>query len=112
VNIELSQRVQSIKPSPTLAVTARAAALKAAGHDIIGLGAGEPDFDTPQYIKDAAIAAMNKGLTSIPLLAGRLLSSRLLSTSLQAKINYNTRLSKFWFLVAVSIAFSTWLKLC
>jgi aspartate aminotransferase len=70
VNIELSQRVQSIKPSPTLAVTARAAALKAAGHDIIGLGAGEPDFDTPQYIKDAAIAAMNKGFTKYTPVGG------------------------------------------
>lgn len=44
---KLSDRVQSIKPSPTLAVTARAAALRAAGQDIVGLGAGEPDFDTP-----------------------------------------------------------------
>ncbi len=70
MNIELSQRVQSIKPSPTLAVTARAAALKAAGHDIVGLGAGEPDFDTPQYIKDAAIAAMNKGLTKYTPVGG------------------------------------------
>ena len=50
----LSTRVQAIKPSPTLAVTARAAKLKAEGKDIIGLGAGEPDFDTPQHIKDAA----------------------------------------------------------
>ena len=54
MNIKLSQRVQSIKPSPTLAVTARAAALRAAGQDIIGLGAGEPDFDTPEHIKQAA----------------------------------------------------------
>lgn len=63
MSIQLSQRAQAIKPSPTLAVTARAAAMKAAGHDIIGLGAGEPDFDTPQHIKDAAIDALKKGYT-------------------------------------------------
>lgn len=63
MDLQLSQRVLSIKPSPTLAVTARAAALKAAGKDIVGLGAGEPDFDTPQFIKDAAIDALNKGFT-------------------------------------------------
>ena len=56
--VELSKRVQAIKPSPTLAVTARAASLKAEGKDIIGLGAGEPDFDTPQHIKDSAIAPL------------------------------------------------------
>jgi aspartate aminotransferase len=63
VNLQIAQRVQTIKPSPTLAVTARAAEMRAAGHDIIGLGAGEPDFDTPQHIKDAAIDAINKGYT-------------------------------------------------
>jgi aspartate aminotransferase len=68
--VELSSRVQSIKPSPTLAVTARAARLKAEGKDIIGLGAGEPDFDTPQYIKDAAIAAINKGFTKYTAVGG------------------------------------------
>src|SRR5450756_1990013 len=62
-SLELSKRVQAIKPSPTLAVTARAAKLKSEGKDIIGLGAGEPDFDTPQHIKDAAIAAINRGFT-------------------------------------------------
>jgi len=68
--VELSRRVQAIKPSPTLAVTARAAALKATGRDIIGLGAGEPDFDTPQHIKDAAIAAINAGLTKYTAVDG------------------------------------------
>ena len=66
----LSARVQAIKPSPTLAVTARAAKLKAEGKDIIGLGAGEPDFDTPQHIKDAAIAAINKGFTKYTAVGG------------------------------------------
>ncbi len=63
MGIQLSDRIKSIKPSPTLAVTARAAELKAAGIDIIGLGAGEPDFATPQHIKEAAIAAINAGFT-------------------------------------------------
>ena len=62
-DISLSNRVQRVKPSPTLAVTARAAELRAAGQDIIGLGAGEPDFDTPDHIKEAAIAAIRAGAT-------------------------------------------------
>jgi aspartate aminotransferase len=68
--VKLSKRVQAIKPSPTLAVTARAAQLKAEGKDIIGLGAGEPDFDTPQHIKDAAIIAINKGFTKYTAVGG------------------------------------------
>ncbi len=68
--MSLSTRVQAIKPSPTLAVTARAAKLKAEGKDIIGLGAGEPDFDTPQHIKDAAIGAINKGFTKYTPVSG------------------------------------------
>lgn len=68
--IKLSDRVQRVKPSPTLAVTARAAELKAAGKDIIGLGAGEPDFDTPQHIKDAAISAINSGITKYTAVDG------------------------------------------
>lgn len=59
----VAQRLAAIKSSPTLAVSAKAAKLKSEGKDIIGLGAGEPDFDTPQFIKDAAIAAINKGYT-------------------------------------------------
>jgi len=68
--VELSKRVQTIKPSPTLAVSARAARLKSAGKDIIGLGAGEPDFDTPQHIKDAAINAINRGFTKYTAVGG------------------------------------------
>ncbi len=63
MTIQVSKRALSIKPSPTLAVTARAKELKAAGKDIIGLGAGEPDFDTPEHIKKAAIDAIKKGFT-------------------------------------------------
>lgn len=61
--ITLSDRVQRIKPSPTLAVTSRAAELRAEGQDVIGLGAGEPDFDTPEFIKEAARAAITAGKT-------------------------------------------------
>src|SRR5690606_22633782 len=68
--VELSKRVQAIKPSPTLAVTARAARLKAEGKDIIGLGAGEPDFDTPQHIKDAAKQAIDRGFTKYTPVSG------------------------------------------
>lgn len=68
--MELSKRVQAIKPSPTLAVTARAARLKAEGKDIIGLGAGEPDFDTPQHIKDAAVDAIARGFTKYTAVGG------------------------------------------
>lgn len=61
--IRLSRRVTRIKPSPTLAVTNRARELRASGKDVIGLGAGEPDFDTPSHIKAAAIAAIEAGDT-------------------------------------------------
>ena len=70
MDIELSDRVNRIKPSPTLAVTARANELKAQGKDIIGLGAGEPDFDTPDHIKAAAIDAINRGFTKYTAVDG------------------------------------------
>lgn len=68
--LELSQRVQAIKESPTLAITARAGKLKAEGKDIIGLAAGEPDFDTPDHIKDAAKKAIDRGFTKYTPVAG------------------------------------------
>ncbi|HHF7347605.1 TPA: pyridoxal phosphate-dependent aminotransferase [Legionella feeleii] len=70
MNIVLSDRIQQVKPSPTLAVAAKAAKMRAAGLDIIGLGTGEPDFDTPQHIKDAAIAAINAGFTKYTAVEG------------------------------------------
>jgi len=63
VSLSVSNRMARVKPSPTGAVLARAAELKAAGRDIISLGTGEPDFDTPQAIKDAAIASIHAGAT-------------------------------------------------
>ena len=70
MTIKLSNRVQSVKPSATLAITARAKELRAAGKDVIGLGAGEPDFDTPDHIKQAAIAAINAGFTKYTAVDG------------------------------------------
>ncbi len=70
MSIALSDRVNRIKPSPTLAVTARAAELRAAGRDVIGLGAGEPDFDTPDHIKAAATAAIANGQTKYTAVGG------------------------------------------
>ena len=66
----LSKTLDRVKPSPTIAVTTKAAELKAAGKDVIGLGAGEPDFDTPQNIKDAAIAAIAAGRTTYTAVDG------------------------------------------
>ncbi len=63
MSLTVSRRVQSIKPSPTVALTGRVAQLKADGRDIIGLGAGEPDFDTPAHIAEAGIEAIRKGFT-------------------------------------------------
>ncbi len=70
MSIVLSKRVQRLQPSLTLAVTARAAELKAKGRDIIGLGAGEPDFDTPEHIKEAAIRAIRAGQTKYTAVDG------------------------------------------
>ena len=66
----LSDTLARVKPSPTIAVTTKAAELKAQGRDVIGLGAGEPDFDTPQNIKDAAKAAIDAGKTKYTAVDG------------------------------------------
>ena len=66
----LASRLSAIKPSPTIAVSNMAAEMKAAGKDVIGLGAGEPDFDTPDHVKAAAIAAMNAGKTKYTAVDG------------------------------------------
>jgi len=70
LDFELSQRVQRIKTSATLAITTRANELRASGKDVIGLGAGEPDFDTPEHIKQAAISAINDGFTKYTAVDG------------------------------------------
>ena len=70
MNITLSNRVKAVKPSPTLAITARAAEMRTVGKDIIGLGAGEPDFDTPDHIKAAAVKAIDEGFTKYTAVDG------------------------------------------
>ena len=70
MDISLSKRVQSIKPSPTLVVSSRAAELRAEGRDVIGLGAGEPDFDTPAHVKEAAKSALDAGFTKYTVVDG------------------------------------------
>jgi aspartate aminotransferase len=70
MEIKLAKRVNALTPSTTLAITAKAAELKMQGHDIIGLGAGEPDFNTPQHIIDAAVKSMNEGYTKYTPSAG------------------------------------------
>ena len=66
----VSNTLKRIKPSPTIAVTSKARELRAAGKDVIGLGAGEPYFDTPDNIKEAAIEAINKGDTKYTAVDG------------------------------------------
>lgn len=70
MTIKLANRVLALTPSSTLAITAKAKALKEQGEDVIGLGAGEPDFNTPQHILDAAVESMTKGYTKYTPSAG------------------------------------------
>ncbi len=66
----LSRRVSQLKPSATLAITAKAKELRSKGIDVIGFGAGEPDFDTPQFVKEACIKALKEGMTKYAPSAG------------------------------------------
>ncbi|MGA7546682.1 MAG: pyridoxal phosphate-dependent aminotransferase [Methyloceanibacter sp.] len=66
----VAHALERVKPSPTMAITSKARELKAAGHDVIGLGAGEPDFDTPDNIKQAAIEAIRRGETKYTAVDG------------------------------------------
>ena len=70
MDIKTADRIARVKPSPTLAVTALAGQLRAEGRDVIGLAAGEPDFDTPDHIKQAAIQAINDGFTKYTAVDG------------------------------------------
>ncbi len=108
MDVRLSDRVNAIKPSPTLAVTNKAAELKAAGKNVIGLGAGEPDFDTPQHIKDAAIEAINNGFTKYTAVDGTHRLKKQLLLSLSVIIILIIKRTRFWFLVVVSKASLTW----
>src|SRR5438552_5579962 len=70
MNYRISQRAAALTPSLTLAIDSKAKQMKADGQDVVGFGAGEPDFDTPQHIKDAAIKALNEGFTKYPPASG------------------------------------------
>ena len=85
----VSNTLKRIKPSPTIAVTSKARELRAAGKDVIGLGAGEPDFDTPDNIKEAAIEAINKGDTKYTAVDG----TPALKKAIQAKFKRENNLS-------------------
>ena len=89
----LSATLTRVKPSPTIAVTAKAAELKAAGRDIIGLGAGEPDFDTPQNIKDASLIAINVGHTKYTAVDGILELKQAIIAKFKRdnSLNYSTK---------------------
>ena len=83
----ISDSLKRIKPSPTIAVTQKARELRAAGKDVIGLGAGEPDFDTPDNIKDAAIQAIKNGDTKYTAVDGTLPWRELLLKNLKERTN-------------------------
>ena len=83
----IAKRLSAIKPSPTIAVTQKAAELRAAGRDVIGLGAGEPDFDTPDHIKAAAKAAIDRGETKYTAVAGTLALRKAICDKLKRENN-------------------------
>uniref|UniRef100_UPI0015F50563 pyridoxal phosphate-dependent aminotransferase n=1 Tax=Niallia taxi TaxID=2499688 RepID=UPI0015F50563 len=83
MNVQLAKRVNALTPSTTLAITAKAKSLKEEGHDVIGLGAGEPDFNTPQNIIDAAVKSMNEGYTKYTPAAGLPLLKKAIINKLQ-----------------------------
>ena len=85
----VSNSLKRIKPSPTIAVTSKAREMRAAGKDVIGLGAGEPDFDTPDNIKEAAIQAIRKGDTKYTAVDG----TPALKKAIQAKFSRENDLS-------------------
>ncbi len=94
MNFSPASRLQRINPSPTIAVTTRAAALKAAGNDIIGLGAGEPDFNTPDHILRAATEAMHRGETKYTPVDGTVALKKAIQSKFLRENNLNYELSE------------------
>jgi aspartate aminotransferase len=90
----IAERLGRIQPSPTIAVTQKAAELKAMGRDVIGLGAGEPDFDTPEHIREAAKAAIDRGETRYTAVAGTLALRKAICAKHARDNNLNTRPSR------------------
>ncbi len=85
--MKLSKRAQSIKPSTTLAITAKAGELRAEGKDVVGFAAGEPDFDTPQHICQAAFEAINNGVTRYTPAAGTMELRKAVAEKLKTENN-------------------------
>lgn len=96
MDIALAKRVQKVKPSPTLAVAAKAAQMKAQGLDIIGLGTGEPDFDTPQHIKLAAISAIEAGDTKYTAVDGIVELKEAVKTNSKETMNWIINSIRYW----------------
>ena len=90
--MKVSKRAQSVPPSATMAVDTKMKELKAKGIDIVGFGAGEPDFDTPQYIKDAAIAAIKAGKTKYTATPGIPELRKIIAEKLLKENNLNYKL--------------------
>lgn len=87
--MKLAQRVQVIKPSSTLAVTALVKKMTSEGHKVIGFGAGEPDFDTPQHIKDSAAEALKSGLTKYEPVSGTPAALKAVALQMELKLGRN-----------------------
>ena len=98
----ISRRVQRVKPSPTVALTGRVAQLKAEGKDIISLGVGEPDFDTPAHIADAGVDAIRKGVTRYTPVEGTAELRTPSSRNSSARISSTISATRSWFRPAPS----------
>ena len=103
----LASILSNIKPSPTIAVSMKAAELKAEGKDIISLGMGEPDFDTPQNIKNAAILAINQGDTKYTAVDGTAALKKAIIKKFKRENNLNYEASKSLFQLVQNKLFST-----
>ena len=91
----VSNSLKRIKPSPTIAVTSKAREMRAAGRDVIGLGAGEPDFDTPDNIKEAAIQAIKNGETKYTAVDGTPKLKKAIKDKFLREMIYRMILTKF-----------------
>ena len=109
---DLSKRVNAIKPSPTLAVSNLASQLRAQGRDVIGLGAGEPDFDTPEHIREAGIAAINGGDTHYTAVDGTPALKQAIVDKFKRDNGLTIRPTRYWFHVAANRVFSTFARPC
>jgi len=87
--MKISKRAQAVPPSATIAVTTLAKQLQAQGKDVIGFGAGEPDFDTPDFIKEAAVKALKAGRTKYTPAGGTVELRQAIAAKLQKENNLN-----------------------